>query len=85
MEPLKSRVAASKRFSRTSKMKDTDVYAYASSEAQKRGGTVRAGKAKGNPERQKQLLSSLSRRSTESSRRRALQRILGGYGQKLRP
>jgi hypothetical protein len=80
MPPLKQRVAAGRRFASTSKTPDTSTYKYALSEAQKAGGVQRAGKAKGTPGQRKRLLSSYSRRTTETSRRRALRKLLGGYG-----
>ena len=77
---------ASRRFSRRSRMSDTDVYKYATSQAPKYGQVVQmAGKQAGGPERSKELLSSLSRRTTESSRKRVLKKLLGTYGQTLRP
>ena len=76
--PLKERVGASKRFARTSRSSDMAPYRTARREA---GGDVqRAGKAKGSPQRNKELLSSYSRRTTESSRKRALRKLLSGYG-----
>jgi hypothetical protein len=70
LPPLKQRVAASRRFASKSKSSDREA-----------GGNVqRSGKARGNPMRQKELLSSYSRRTTESSRKRALRKLLSGYG-----
>jgi hypothetical protein len=78
LPPLKQRVAASRRFASKSKSSDMSTYRTALREA---GGNVqRSGKARGNPMRQKELLSSYSRRTTESSRKRALRKLLSGYG-----
>ena len=77
---------ASARFAKRSRMSDTDVYKYATSQAPKYGQVVQmAGKQAGGPQLSKDLLSSLSRRTTESSRKRAIKKLLGTYGIGLRP
>lgn len=81
LEHRQAGVQAGRRFARRSKMSDQDVYGYATKQAEKYGGVQRtAGKQPGGPTRRKELLSSFSRRTTESSRKRALRKLLGSFG-----